>query len=391
MGSGILARLKTMPIEPMRRAWMEVDCRALRANYDAVIQRIPAGCRMLPMVKADAYGTGASLAVRALAPLAPYAFGVATLGEAVEVREAGWNGRVLVFTPSLPADLEGCLEAKLEPVVGDLGGLEACASATRRAAASGAEWPLPVHLEVDTGMGRFGLPWRHAADWAEGAARLLRDDGVALASTLTHFHSAETDEPATREQWRRFEECLRAMREAGMDPGLVHAANSAAAMEYSGVTADVVRPGVWLYGAQVAGRRPQAVAAVRARVLAVRDLAAGDTVSYGATWTAPGPSRMATLGIGYADGLPRCLSGRGRALMNGESVPIRGIVTMDSIVIDVTGRDDVRSGDVATVLGRDGEALITPEELAEVCGTIAYEILTGWSARVPRIGIDGDA
>lgn len=369
-----------MPIEPMRRAWMEVDCRALKANYDAVIQRIPAGCRMLPMVKADAYGTGATLAVRALAPRGPYAFGVATLGEAMEVREAGWDGRIVVFTPSLPADLEGLIEGGFDPVAADLGALRACAPA-----------PLALHLEVDTGMGRFGLPWREADAWSSRVASTLHAGSASLASTFTHFHSAETDERATREQWRRFEACLASMRAAGIDPGLRHAANSAAAMEYSGVAGDVVRPGVWLYGAEVAGRTPESVASVRARVLTVREVAAGDTVSYGATWQAPRPSRLATLGIGYADGLPRCLTGRGRVLLNGGSAQIRGVITMDSTVIDVTDRDDVVPGDVATVLGTDGATRITPEELAEACDTIAYEILTGWSSRIPKIGIDGDA
>ena len=125
-------------------------------------------------------------------------------------------------------------------------------------------------------------------------------------------------------------------------------------------------------------------------MLAVRDVPAGSTVSYGATWRAPAPARLATLGIGYADGLRRGLSGRSRALVKGRAAPVRGVITMDSTVIDVTGRNDVEPGDVATLLGADGDEEITLEELAEACGTIAYEILTGWSRRVPKIGMDGD-
>lgn len=374
-----------MPTEPMRRAWMEVDCRALRANYTAIAQRIPAGCRMLPMVKADAYGTGAGLAVRALGPLGPYAFGVATLDEGVRVREDGWDGRVVVFTPTLPADLEELMAAGIEPVVGGQAALAACASAGRAQ-----NTMLSVHLEIDTGMGRFGIPWEQVAREAPVVAATLGEGGASLASTFTHFHSAEADEAATREQWRRLGVAIDALRAVGVDPGFCHAANSAAAMEYSGVAGDLVRPGVWLYGAEVVGRRPAPVAHVRARVLDVRDVEAGSTVSYGATWTAPGPARLATLGIGYADGLRRCLTGHGRALIHGRPAPMRGVITMDSTVVDVTGRDDVNPGDVATVLGRDGGAEITPEELAEACGTIAYEILTGWSSRVPKIAIDGD-
>lgn len=369
---------------------MEVDCRALRANYNAVTQRIPAGCRMLPMVKADAYGTGATLAVRTLASLGPLGFGVATLEEARNVRADGWDGRIVVFTPTLPADVHELLAACAEPVVGNVEALVDSGAAAREAAGSdGAR--LTVHLEIDTGMGRFGFPWQTETGWPSHVFRALEDGGLRVGSTFTHFHSAETDEPATREQWRRFGAAVDALRAAGVEPGLVHAANSAAAMEYPGVAADVVRPGIWLYGAEVAGRRPETVATVRARVLAVRDVEAGSTVSYGATWTAPAPARLATLGIGYGDGLPRRLTGKGRALIHGRSVPFRGVVTMDTTVVDVTGRDDVRSGDAATVLGRDGAGEITPEELAEACGTIAYEILTGWSARIPKIGLDGDA
>ena len=385
MGAGILARLTIMPIEPMRRAWMEVDCRALRANCRTVAQRIPAGCRMLPMVKADAYGTGTGLAVRTLGRLDPYGFGVATLGEAGVVREAGWQGRVVVFTPTLPADLPELIADGFEPVVGSLAAIAACGEAAR-----GARTALPVHLEIDTGMGRFGLPWDDVSRVAPRVAQVLAGGGVELASTFTHFHSAETDEAATREQWRRLGVATDALREAGVDPGLCHAANSAAALEYSGVAGDMVRPGVWLYGVEVAGRGPEIVAHVRARVLEVRDVKPGSTVSYGATWTAPGPARLATLGIGYADGLRRCLTGRGRALIHGREAPMRGVITMDSTVVDVTGREDVAPGDVATVLGRDGRSEITLEELARACGTIAYEVLTGWSARIPRIGIDGD-
>lgn len=374
-----------MPIEPMRRAWMEVDCRALRANYTTVTQRIPAGCRMLPMVKADAYGTGVALAVRSLAPLGPHGFGVATVEEAVELRREGWSGRVVVFTPGLPADVERLLAEELEPVIGGLTALRASANALRKRGGR-----LRAHLEIDTGMGRFGLPWHDTEGWIPELKRELEAGGLVVASTFTHFHSAETDEAATREQWSRLAGVLDAMGSAGIDGGLVHAANSAAALEYSGVAADMVRPGVWLYGAEVAGRRPEPVVAVRARVLAVRDVPAGTTVSYGATWTTPAPARLATLGIGYADGLRRCLSGQARALVNGRPAPIRGVITMDSTVVDVTGRDDVKPGDVATLVGRDGGEEITLEELANACGTIAYEILTGWSRRVPKIGLDGD-
>ncbi len=370
----------------MRRAWMEVDCRALRANYAAITKRIPTGCAVLPMVKADGYGIGASLAIRTMRDLDPWGFGVATVEEGLEVRANGWEGPVVVFTPTIPADLPDMLDHQMEPVVTGMETLRECAAAGRSRGTA-----VPVHLEIDTGMGRFGVDWSEARRWTPEIASALNEGGLALRSTFTHFHSAETDRASSLEQWRRLQAAMDTMREQGVPTGLVHCANSAAILEYSGVAGDMVRPGVWLYGVEVCGQRPEVVASVRARVLNVRDVSEGATVSYGATYQTPAAARLATVGIGYADGLPRALSGRGRVLINGRSAPIRGVVTMDSTVVDVTGHGDVAPGDVATVIGRDGSEEITIEELATACDTIGYEILTGWSYRIPKIGFDGDA
>jgi len=338
------------------------------------------------MVKANGYGVGASLAVGSLRALDPRGFGVATAEEGLEVRATGWAGPVIVFTPTLPQDLGELSEHHLEPVVSGVEGLRACGDAGR---AGGAR--VPIHLEVDTGMGRFGLPWSDVERWAETVGAVIAQGCLSLRSVFTHFHSAEADPDATLEQWSRLQTAVKELERRGLHPGLVHAANSAAALEYSALAGDMVRPGVWLYGAEVCGRRPAVVATVRARVLDVRDVDAGTTVSYGATYRTPGPARLATLGIGYADGLSRALSGRGRALIHGRPAPIRGAVSMDSTVIDVTGHENVQAGDVATLVGRDGNEEITVEELAAACDTISYEILTGWSYRIPRIGFDGDA
>jgi alanine racemase len=375
-----------MLIDPMRRAWMEVDCRALRANFAAVTQRIPTGCAVLPMVKANGYGVGASLAIRTLRGLSPWGFGVATVEEGLEVRADGWQGPVVVFTPTIPADLPVILDHGMEPVVAAIRALRECAAAGRSRGIT-----VPVHLEVDTGMRRFGVEWSEATQWSKHVATTMDEGGLALRSTFTHFHSADTDQASTLEQWRRLQTALDTMRATGVPPGLAHAANSAAILEYSGVAGDMVRPGVWLYGVEVCGRRPEVVASVRARVLHVREVGKGATVSYGATYRTQAPARLATLGIGYADGLPRILSGRGRVLIRGRSAPIRGIISMDSTVVDITGHATVRPGDVATVIGRDGDEEIAVEELAGACDTISYEILTGWSYRVQRIGFDGDA
>ncbi len=373
--------MKNVPIEGTERAWIEVDLGALRRNSRVISDRAGDGCRLLPMVKADAYGVGLERVVRALRPLGPWGYGVATTAEGRHLRELGWGGRVVVFAPTLPADLDGLALERLEPVVPDLEALSLCGRVGEPA-------PVSVHLEVDTGMGRLGLRWDEVDAWLPGLLDVVRRGGVKLAGTMTHFHSADRDSELTREQWRRLQGALAAMRGEGLDPGLVHAANSAAAVLNPETQADLVRPGIYLYGGGTWEPMPDEVVSVRARVLAVRDVPRGATVSYGATWTADAPARLATLAIGYGDGLRRGLSGKGRALIHGVAAPIRGVVCMDTVVVDVSGRDDVQAGDVATLLGADGDDRISLSEVAGLCDTIDYEILTGLSRRLPRIEFD---
>lgn len=378
--------LRNVSNEATRRAWLEVDVGALRANCRALAACLPGGCRLLPMVKADGYGIGMALAVEALSPLDPWGFGVATTAEGLQLRALGWTGNVLVCTPGLPEDATELSRGRLQAVVP---GLEALLDCQRASIAGGGE--LQIHLEVDTGMGRFGFGWEDVRQWAPGVRAVLDGGRIGLVGTLTHFHSADTDAEATRGQWERFAGALTALRAAGVDPGIVHTSNSAAAMLYPELRADLVRPGIYLYGGGCWQPAPRPVVSVRARVLEVRQVPAGTTVSYGATYTTPSPARLATLGIGYGDGLRRELSNAGRALIGGEEAPIRGVVCMDSTVVEVTGHRSVQRGDVATLLGSDHGAEIELETMAEMCGTISYEILTGWSARLPRIRVGEEA
>ncbi|MFW6010747.1 MAG: alanine racemase C-terminal domain-containing protein, partial [Gemmatimonadota bacterium] len=191
---------------------------------------------------------------------------------------------------------------------------------------------------------------------------------------------------ATRGQWRLFRKAVADMERGGIDPGPLHAANSAAHLRYPDVRGDLVRPGIFLYGGggEHGGATPEAVVALRARVLDVRTVPAGHTVSYGATYTTSGRARLATLGIGYGDGLRRELSGRGAALMEGGRAPILGAVCMDLTVVDVTGMSGVRVGSVATLIGEQGGGRIDLGEVADLCDALDYEILTGLTPRLPR-------
>lgn len=375
------------------RAWLEVDLAALRRNAETLRATLGAGTRLLPMVKADAYGLGAVRVARVLSDAGVWGFGVATIEEGAELRRAGIEDRIAVFTPCAPIDAPRALQWRLEPVATSLDALREYAST---AAAGGSA--LRVHLEVDTGMGRFGLPAERAGEWAEEVRKLVEGGPVVIGSTFTHFHSAESDPAATGEQWVLFEGTVRALREAGVDPGPLHAANSAAVLRHPEVHADLVRPGLFLYGGEVVAPaeasggdgsavtlRPEPVARVRARVLEVREVPAGATVSYGATYRTRRPSRLATLGIGYADGLPHALSNRGSALLGGRRAPVVGSVCMDMTVVDVTEMSGIRPGTTATLLGREEGAEIGLGEVARQSGRIPYEVLTSFSSRLPRV------
>jgi alanine racemase len=349
------------------RAWVDVDLAALVANARTVMAR--SGTRLLPMVKANGYGLGAVPVARALEAVEPWGYGVATPEEGAELRAGGIDRPLVVFTPMPPAWREACVAHGLTPVIGDANALAAWRGTGR-----------PFHLEIDTGMGRAGVRWddAHALDAMRAALR----DGAACEGILTHCHSADVA-PATCEvQWQRFSDVLASLP---VRPRLVHAANSAAALLGSHFAGDLVRPGIFLYGGD-AGASPEPVAALRARVVAVRRIPAGATVSYGATWTAPRDTTIATLGIGYADGVLRSLSGRGTAELCGRVRPIVGRVTMDMTMIDV-GDEPVAVGEVATLFG----GLVTLDAQAGAAGTISYELLTALGRRVERRYFGGPA
>jgi alanine racemase len=370
----------------MARAWVEVDLPTLRKNYQSIQRTIGPGVAIIIMVKADGYGVGAARVVRALEPLEPWGYGVATVEEGMALRRAGVRRSILVCEPLPPASVEAAAAAGLTPSISHLSQLDHWSKVAARYPAG-----LDFHIDIDTGMGRCGLDWRDAGEWG---VEVLRRMGPELhwAGVFTHFHSAdEPDASSCMAQWDRFETALGALPVPRGDL-LVHSANSAAALRFPDCRADAVRPGIFLYGGDPipgldrdAITRPELAIALRSRIILVRDVPPGTTVGYGATYRARGPERWATLGIGYGDGLPRSLSNRGVALVRGRRVPMIGRISMDLVVVNVTGVPHVEVGEVATLIGRDGEREITLEEVAERAGTINHEILTGLTARLPRV------
>lgn len=344
------------------RAWLDVSLPALVRNARRFEEL--AGVPLLPMIKADAYGLGAVPVARALEAAEPWGYGVALPEEGARLREAGIVRPVVAFSPLQLAEVDTCLRHRLRPVIGDL---EALAAWTARGES-------PFHVEIDTGMSRSGFRWHDEALIAELTARLEQAPG--WEGIFTHFHSADTDELATREQAERFEVVLRGLPRR---PPLVHLASSAASQAGGAWGGDLARPGIFLYGGRAGRLEPEPVAALRASVVALRRLRPGDTVSYGAEAEVEVDTTIATLGIGYGDGVPRSLGNRGLVELGGAILPIVGRVTMDMIMVDAEDTD-VALGDVATLFG----GLIELDHQAELAGTISYELLTTLTPRVAR-------
>jgi alanine racemase len=348
------------------RAWVDVDLAALVANARTVAA--VSGSRLLPMVKANGYGLGAVAVARALESVDPWGFGVASVDEGAALRSAGISRPILVVTPLVPQSIERYLELDLRPSIGDSSSLAAWVAHSGR----------PFHLEIDTGMSRTGVRWNDQAELRLLSAGLGSAQG--WEGVFTHFIAAESDIGTTDTQWDRFQEAVRSLPRR---PQLVHAANSAAALRGKCYAADLVRPGIFIYGGAVGKAEPRPVAALRARVVAIRTIDAGDTVGYGPGWRADRPTIIATLGVGYADGFPRSASTTDRPQrreveLKGKLAPIVGRVTMDLCMAAVD--QGVGIGDVATLYG----GLVSLDRQAEVAGTISYELLTRLGPRVAR-------
>jgi len=352
----------------LARARIEIDLGALRRNGAAMARR--AGVPLLPMIKADAYGIGAEASVRALDPLEPWGYGIATVGEGEELRRLGVTRSVVVFTPLLKQDLARARAARLTPTLGFPEEIEAWRQS------GGGAW----HLSIDTGMSRAGIPWRQV--------RSIRNliESFAPEGAFTHFHSAELDDGTLKEQEDRFREAIATLPSR---PRLLHTANSAAIARQGRSAWDLVRPGIFLYGVgsgRSAAIQPENVVNLRAPIVEIRDLEPGDSVSYGATLRVDRRARIATLAVGYADGYPRALGGSGSALVGRTLAPIAGTVTMDMTMIDVTTLK-CAIGDVVTLIGRanEGDTVLTVERVADDAGMSPYELLTGLRSRVERV------
>jgi alanine racemase len=393
-------RLEAAGLPPLARmAWLEIDLDALLGNLATLRAAVGPGVRVEPVVKADAYGHGAVPVARALEAAGVDGMSVATMDEAVELRDAGITSPLLVLYP-VPAAWLG--EAAARGIAVALGGGDAAAEALAavRATASVDRPPLEVHVEVETGLGRGGVLPRDA----EGAlAAVLATPGVRLAGVWTHLAAAD-DNALTVEQDHRFTAALATFANAvswGGAPGIGvrrHASGSGGVLGDAVPRWDAVRTGISLYGLVPDSLVPPAstaaaaaaltpVMASYARPVRVLELPEGHGVSYGPTFVTPRPSRIATLPFGYADGWRRFLSDHAVALVRGVRVPLVGRVAMDAVMADVTDVPGapVTERDEFVLLGSQGDERITAFELAATGGTISYEVVTGMSRRVARV------
>lgn len=379
----VLRPRRALPNEAVRPTRAEINLAALRHNLRVVQRatRSPVWC----VLKADGYGHGAKAVARTLERAGARGICVALLEEAIELREAGIKLPILVMGGYYGGAWGEILRHDLTPVVYDAAQVEALADEVRF---TGGE-PVRVHLKVDTGMARLGVT---PAEMQGVLREVLRRPEVVLEGLMTHFACAESSETASVEhQLELFDEATQITTDMGLSPSVRHAANSAAIFRCPRSHLDAVRPGLSLFGVEPGpGIAPDLRPAMRMRteVVALRDLSPGDSAGYGSTWTARRPSRIATIPLGYADGLSRALSNKGHVLVRGRRAPIVGAISMDLTMVDVTDLPGVELRDEAVAIGSQrgplGADEIKVSELAHELGTIPWEVLTNVSRRVPR-------
>jgi alanine racemase len=362
--------------------WVEVDLDRFHANLRAVRELIGPGREILLVAKADAYGHGAREMAAAAEGVGVSMLGVATLHEGLQLRIAGITLPIVALSPMLPAEIGDAVANGIDATVAD----EAFAQELSRAAVSSGR-PVRFHVEVDTGMGRVGVREEQAEAFLERVSTL---PGLRLASVYTHFPDADAEDRSfAAGQVARFRALLERLERRGMRPPRAHAANSAGTVNLPEGRFDLVRVGLVAYGVHplqdVARPAIAPVMSLRSRLVQVRDLPAGATVSYGRSWTAPRASRIGVVPVGYGHGYSWLLSNRGWMLLAGRRVPIVGRVTMDLTMVDVTDVPGAAVGDEVVLFGEQEGAAIPVEEFAAWSETLPYEVMCTLGKRVPRL------
>ena len=378
------------PPQSPRPTWLEIDLSALAGNVAYLRQRIGPGRILYAVVKANAYGHGAELIAPAALEAGVDRLAVAAVNEAIPLRQAGVRAPILLLGYTPPELAETLLEYNLTPTIYEVSAALAFAEAAARLGR-----PLTVHVKVDTGMHRLGIDPAEALDLC---SLLSRNASLHLEGIYTHFSTAdEADKAYSLDQLYRFTSLLGRLAQAGCRPPIAHAANSAATLDLPQAHLDAVRCGILLYGLSPSAEVPaptemRPVLSWKARIAQVRNLTAGEPVSYGNAWRAPGPRTVAVVPVGYADGFPRSPRTWQRLLIRGREAPVVGRICMDHAFLDVT--EIVASGttvsrdDEVVLIGNQLDASISAEEAAERLETNNYEVTSQLMARLPRIATE---
>ena len=373
-----------------RPTWAEVSLGALRQNFRAVQEHIGKDVTICAVVKADAYGHGAVECSRALEEQGATWLGVTSLDEAIPLREAGIRGRILLFTGFWRGEEEELVRLKLVPTVWEPEQIELLEKA-----ASAFAVRHPIHLKIDTGMGRLGVA---PENLPKICSALKSSPHLIVEGLSTHLASSEVlDAPSVQEQLEIFEEARRFLSNEGIEPELIHVANTGAVISRRESWNNMVRPGVALYGYYLpferAGREVtgaglrlavKPVLTWKTRILSLRNVRANQALGYGGIYVTKAPARIAVLPVGYADGFNRALSSRGRVIIREHYAPIVGRISMDLTLVDVTGLPGVTVGDEVILLGTSDGLSVDAREHASLSNTVLYEVLCGISKRVPR-------
>jgi alanine racemase len=361
-----------------------VDLDALAFNTRQILQLIQPQTELLAVVKADAYGHGAVPVAQTLLSAGAACLGVATIPEAIQLRQSGIRSPILLLGAFYSAEeARAIAHWRIEPTL----------SSPKQAlilseVLTDQQQLLPVHLNLDTGMARLGAPWQEVVEFSQLVHSL---SCLKVVSLYSHLATADDPDPAGMQlQQQRFEAAVQQLRHQGLCPPKLHLANSAATLADPSFHYDLVRVGLALYGLYPAPHlRSQvelrAALQIKARITHVKRLAAGMGVSYGHRYVTERPMPIAVVGIGYADGVPRGLSNQMQVIARGQLLPQIGTITMDQLMIDISGLPDLESGEIVTVLGQDGDAVISSDDWATRLDTIVWEILCGFKHRLPRV------
>lgn len=362
--------------------YIEVDLDAIAHNVRTLKEFIGPSVELFAVIKANAYGHGLVPVAQTVLKHGVSRLAVGRLGEGLELRQAGITAPVLALCYLMPDELRVAVECDLVPAVGEM---ESALVVSELGAAR--RKPVPVHVKIDTGMGRYGVMPDEAVAFFNQIATL---PGLVVEGIFTHFASAEArDKTFTREQFQIFQDVLAELSAAGHPMPLLHAANSAAALDLPETHLGAVRSGLALYGLYPSNEVSHALPlkpalTLKSHVASVRQLPAGASISYGRTFITPRPMPVALVPIGYGDGYHRLLSNRGAVLINGQRAPIVGRVCMDQVVVDTSGCGPVALNDEVVLIGEQGNECITVEEIAGWAETISYEVTTSLLARLPR-------